>query len=211
MAVNIKQYTLNVAKSLGYITEDLVRDNTIYTTVTENKDTVRELYQGIKDFAKDPLGRIKNTKAVQDYAPIVTDGFNNLLEDIKTGKFYNKDREDQAMMNAIGGDWDFGSDNDFGDFDTSNFDDFGEDLNVSEEPVTEGSSALAAAKMQEVASIKNIKAMDVVGRTTAKAINTTTARSAQYIVQAQQAATQALVNQQAKMFNQVSIDQKSVV
>ena len=195
----IKSYTTNLAKSLGYITFDtLVKDTSLHETVSENKEVVKDLYQGIKDFAKSPRDALKNSPVLGEYSPILKDGFKNLMEDIKTGTIYNKEREDSVWMSSVTGD---GYDTDF-DFDFSGEDAF--DFEGGNEESTVDSSTMAA-KAQSIAAGQNIKAMDIVGKTTAKAINTTTARSAQYIVQAQQASTALIMKQQAKMFNQVSV------
>ncbi|MBP5595453.1 MAG: hypothetical protein J6Y02_08725, partial [Pseudobutyrivibrio sp.] len=195
----IKSYTTNLAKSLGYITFDtLVKDTSLHETVSENKEVVKDLYQGIKDFAKSPRDALKNSPVLGEYSPILKDGFKNLMEDIKTGTIYNKEREDSVWMSSVTGD---GYDTDF-DFDFSGEDAF--DFEGGNEESTVDSSTMAT-KAQSIAAGQNIKAMDIVGKTTAKAINTTTARSAQYIVQAQQASTALIMKQQAKMFNQVSV------
>ena len=194
---NIKSYTVNLAKSLGYLTFDaLVKDTSLHETVSENADVVKDLYQGIKDFAKSPKEALKSNEYMQAYSPILKEGFKNLMDDIKSGTIYNKEREDSVWMSsAMGGD-DYDSDFNFDDFGEMSFDE------VEESPVD---SSTMAAKAQSIATGQNIRAMDIVGKTTAKAINTTTARSAQYIVQAQQASTAMIMKQQAKMFNQVSI------
>ena len=190
-------YSKNLAKSLGYATFDAILGESVFKDAyEENKDSVSEIYQNIRNFAKDPKNTIRNSEFAKEYSPIIKDGFKNLMDDIKSGNIYNKDRADEAMFDSM-----FGGEEGGFDFD---FDDFEDSSSFEEEPITDGSSALAA-KAQTIATGQNIKAMDIVGKTTAKAINTTTARSAQYLAQAQQASTQLILKQQTKMFNQVSV------
>ena len=191
--MGISQYTKNVAKSLGYLTDSFMRDTVIGSTVEENKDTVKDMYQNIKEFTKSPKQYMSNNTMLCGYAPILKEGFDNLIDDIKTGTFYNKSREDSVFMKQMGfDDLDFNLDDmDFG---------FDDDEDSKKESIKDS----IEDKIDTVADINNIKAMDVIGRTTAKAISMSTAKSAEYIVQSQVNATKSILSQQYKMFNQVS-------
>ena len=103
MAVNLVSYLSNLTKSITYAAIDKVEDMTpsLSSFKEDNEELGKELYAAIKDFKT-------TAKKVHDWA-IKTDvyeaadiGFHAIAEDIRTGKFYNKERIDEMNIKAGG-------------------------------------------------------------------------------------------------------------
>lgn len=139
----VTSYFKNVAKSTAYATSDLVVKKFV-PEVADFAETNEELFKAtfatlthFKKSIRMTTIRVKQSDAYKE----INAGLNNVIEDIKTGNFYNKARSDKFADDAgtylaTGGeDWedfdfggldnDDGSLDDFGDFD--DFDDFDDD------------------------------------------------------------------------------------
>ena len=191
-------YMKNVAKSMGYIVQDFVSEYnpTIKDLFSNTKSASENLYQTIRDFKDDnksdkTLGQAFNetTKAI----------FDNFKDDLKTGNWYNKARQEKVFDAAkmMGMDFDldldFGSDEDWGDFDldsddTSSFDD--------------GDKAILSEQKQSTAQI--INSMDRTGYAVASAVNEGQIESAKYIAESNQAGNRALYSLNQKGFASVT-------
>lgn len=189
------RYMRNVGRSLGYaFTETITAANpTISAMFSQAKEQTSNLYHGIKDFSSNIRNFNGNTNSpTKDIKETVEYGFNNLLSDLKSGNWYNKEREEQAVLSAMGMDDDtfnFDLDNDSFDFD---FDD-------------ETDKELSAnAKIQAQSTKKTIEAMDAVGAKTSAAIGAASVHSANYIVRASRANTNALFKLNTQGFSTVS-------
>ena len=184
--VSVPSYIKNVAKSFGYAFEDTFKsyNPVISSLVKETKDTTAEMYQSIKSFKSDSGAKSFDAKGT------VSDVFNNFKDDLKTGNWYNKQRQqaaDNDMIKALG-------------FDMSDFDldleDWGDD------------DTLEATKA-EIASGENntkqiIGAMDVIGYQIAGSVSEATVESANYIVESSRQSTKALYGLNQKGFTQVT-------
>jgi len=109
----------NVGKSLGYTSTELVNEMMPASMefVTSNEDTVSELFTEIRNFRS--IGkRVTDSINANSQIGIGRDVLKNALEDIKSGKIYNKERQ-EAIYNEGLDDFDFGD----GDFEMGN-DDF---------------------------------------------------------------------------------------
>lgn len=160
---NAISYIKNVGKSVTYTSFKVLKDmNPIVQDFNEtNGETISEMYKSIRDLKK-TVRRIPKSVMETEYGKFGKTWLNNALDDIKTGKFYNKERidkyEEQAAANFAGIDnFDFGSDDDFGSF--GDLDSFSND-----EPDTN-------------------EMMDIVGEKASNAVSTAMARSADYIVE----------------------------
>lgn len=179
--MNAFTYLKNVGKSLGYAAVDAFKDinPTTASFIASGKEAGEELFSSVKDFTAsvksaddDPdslLGLAKST---------AKDTIANALSDLKTGKWYNKQRYDDNMSDAVGDmlGMDFESDFDF-DFDEDeNYDD---NDNTEEDVATRNSKAEISAGRQN--TIANIKSMDRVAQKMAGSIGTSNIKAAQYV------------------------------
>lgn len=197
----IAPWVKNAATSLGYIAVGAVgqKSPALKAIITNNKEAVKELYANIKDFkVKDA---IKNNATVSEYTSLAQEGISNILSDLKTGKFYNKERENKVSMEMMGLD-DWGDFGDFGDF--ADFEDSGDSMPDFDDGGDVGSdtAALVASDRKSDAAMAN--AMDSVGAKVSAAVGQATAQSAKYIVASNEASSRALLSGQSKIFQQMS-------
>ena len=163
------------------------------------KEFGSDLYRSIKDF-KENKADIETEKGLTGQLKSgLFEIKSNLIEDIKTGNFYNKQRVKQsedAMMGAMFGE-DFNDgfeDFDFEFEDDESFDDAGNDNSDIEE-----TASLISSSNKELAG-----AIDVVSQKNAGAISMATVESADYIVQAGKQNSKAIYSLANRGFNQVS-------
>lgn len=141
---SVAKYIANVGKSVGYATVQRIdEDNKSIKEFKENNaELFKTIYTDLRNYkttykrATDAISKTKEFQAAQS-------GFKFALEDLKTGKFFNKERInkiDEQTMGIDDASWgiddvniDMGSDDDFGSFDLG-ADDF-----------TTGDKAVAAA------------------------------------------------------------------
>ena len=98
MAANIKISPIlkNLAKSAGYISADIFKSYapTMSSLAETAKETATSGYQAIKDFnssSSDSDGfSVKGFK--NKAGEFIKNTWNNTIEDLKTGKIYNKER-----------------------------------------------------------------------------------------------------------------------
>ena len=93
----------NSLKSIGLVSADVLNSLAPFTT-----PTIKSLYETGTATIKDLRAGGNVTNRVADVLSknaIINDGkkmFSNALKDIRSGKFYNKDREDEALENSFG-------------------------------------------------------------------------------------------------------------
>ena len=195
--VTVSSYIKNVGKSFGYALGDTLEE---YNPVLKNihkqvKDTKEEIYDNIKEF-KAPL----TDKVNSVYATVKKESntvWKNFKSDVKTGKFYNKERassNDDAMMKALGFDMD-----EFNlDFD-DNWDDFGDEDDFNDD---------VSSKIEVNSGVQNTKAiigsMDTVGASIANTVAGTTVESAAFLAENSNQNTKALYSLNQKGFNTMS-------
>lgn len=118
----------NVIKSVGMSTADIIKETlpATFDFVETNKEPAMELYQQLRQESPKLYGKLL-TDAVEknEYIGIAKSFVKNAIDDLKSGKLYNKDREGESVAAAMGDeDFNFGSDDDFNfDDDDFNFDD----------------------------------------------------------------------------------------
>lgn len=107
----VKQYMGNVKKSLFTEGTRLFKEQFFpnLTSTWENSSATREI---LKSMTKDKNLISNVTKAISSHPAMqdINQGFKNALEDLKTGKWVNTEREDKAMESAFGFDDEFGMD-----------------------------------------------------------------------------------------------------
>lgn len=128
----------NVIKSVGYATADIVKEtipSAFEFTESNGKDAM-QLYTDLRqDGPKSVTKMLAESMEKNAYMKIASDAISNTRDDIKTGKFYNREREERAVL----GDDDFtfgdGEEFDFS-FDENEFDEFEDtgDSKLSEAP-----------------------------------------------------------------------------
>jgi hypothetical protein len=101
----------NVAKSLGYTSTELITTlaPSMGEFITENKDYAKELATDLREM-KDKNKRFTSLFDSNAQMGIAKDALKNALDDIKTGKIYNRDRQDSLYDD----DFDMGGDDGFG-------------------------------------------------------------------------------------------------
>ena len=178
---NAVTYIKNVGKSIGYASFDVAKDMVpvFHDFAETNGELVTDMYKSIRNIkkkVKDSPNKIMNTK----YGQFGKTFKDNLFSDIKSGKFYNKERIESSMGSSFGGeDFDFDFDSDGGDL---NFDDLDRSFDVSND--TPSSNEM----------------MDIVGEKTSTAISNAVARSAEYIVESNTQSNKAMYNQMTAIY-----------
>ena len=185
---NLKQtssnWLKNITKSLGYATLDIIEDTipSIYEFGSDNLDTVNEIMNSFRDSSGKEAMISQGMEKISPLMRVGGRGLQYALEDIKSGKFYNKERADEItkryddfaeddMFNFDDEDFDFGDDfgdDDFDEDDIFNFDDEESDAQVIVKPIKienrsiANTDVLPAAKM-----ISTMNAENTVGTMTA--------------------------------------------
>ena len=130
--MNAITYIKNVGKSFGYVVWDTAKDMNpaIKSAIDTNSEIAKEMYAAVKDF-KGTTAKIKGSITSSGYWELGKEAVSNTFEDLKTGKWYNKERKDQIddeLISGMMGDDNFDFDDDFSFDDTDgggepNFDD----------------------------------------------------------------------------------------
>lgn len=173
MASAVK-YLSNVTKSVKYAAIDALKDLNpiIVEGVEENADVAKVTYSSIKNF-KTIVPKAAKSLADSQVGELAREAKKNLLEDLKSGKFYNRERANRVENDLV---------NSFVDDDYSEFmvdgdnDDLGFDTDSNEFLVD---------------------AMDEVGEKTSSAVGQVLAKTAEYQVEATRQSTTRILAQSA--------------
>ena len=111
MLNKVAQYAKNVGKSVIYSAADVAGE--MFTNpksfVEENKESLKGAYNSVRDY-RTTFKRVKDRIQKSDVYVAASVGVNSLIEDIKTGDWYAKDRETRLTEKfgglGIGDDWD---------------------------------------------------------------------------------------------------------
>ena len=123
--VDPKTYASNVLKSARYITTKTIKelDPDIKNYIEDNGSYLKEMYESVKDykgFIRNTVNKVLGETGYDDLKKVK----GNILEDLRTGKFYNEEREEsnnEELMNSmLGGGFDFDFDFDDEDSGSSN-------------------------------------------------------------------------------------------
>ena len=94
--LKVREYMKNVGKSITYAASDVMSEH--YETLNDFKNTNREVFKeayiAVKDY-RSTFARVKTQIVKSDIYTAANLGINNIISDIKTGKFYNKERENE--------------------------------------------------------------------------------------------------------------------
>ena len=183
------KYLSNVAKSVKYASIDVLKsyNPVVVDAIETNEDVSKAVYSGIKNY-RQIYSKTKTAIAKSEIGELAGELKHNLLADLKSGKFYNKEREERAMNDAVMGadlgfddaDFGFGGDDDLG---FGSDDDMGFDDNVSISDT-----------------------LDSVGERASNAINNVSVRSAEYQVEANRQSTNKLMGHLTVLSSQLHGD-----
>ena len=134
--VDPNTYAKNVLKSIKYVATETAKgvNPTLTNYISDNVSAAKDMYYAVKDFkgtVRNELGKMVGEENLDS----LKDVKKNILDDLKTGKFYNAEREDAAIgafaesMGMTGFDFD---DEDF-DFDDDNKEESSSDSSESSE------------------------------------------------------------------------------
>lgn len=164
------KYASNVAKSVGFISVNVIKglNPTLSNYVSDSVSDVKDIYDDLKGKG----GGIK--EFFSDKTSLIKDGLGNAFEDLKSGNFYNPDRQNRNLSAAFSFD-----DNEFNDFFSIDDDD--------------DSSSTKESKSDDDNSV----AMAAVAGTIANTSKVSTNR----LTKTNRQNTQAMMLHNAKMFN----------
>lgn len=190
----ISAYIKNVAKSFGYAIGDELSSYSpvIFSLAKETKETATELYDGISSFTYSVSSPDENSIR-STIKSTVQDLWKNTKDDLKTGNWYNKERQEQ-LSNAGGAALGF----------DMNMDDWDLDFDWDDEDSSGADSIAASVSADAKMASEMMDTMDEVGFKVSEAINQGTVASANYIVKSNNIASRALYNLNSRGFATVS-------
>lgn len=114
----VTEYIKNLGRSVGYAAIDVIKEPTENITdfMETNEDLFKVVYSATKNY-KQTLRTVDRSIKRSKIYEAANAGFSALKDDIKTGKFYNKEREDRFGLESFGDDF-----ADFSEFESDNFD-----------------------------------------------------------------------------------------
>ena len=188
---SVAKYVYNVGKSIGYSTIDVVKNSNpfIVDFVEENADLAKIAYETIKDF-KGSLKKGKDYALQSKVGEFAIQYKKSLFEDLKSGNWYNKEREQQLNLKALGssfeddGDWDLGDDDSWLKDDSTDFNADDDDWNLDD--MLEGEEAIASNSVN--------------------AINNATVRSAEYVAKSNASALFEMQKHNEALFGKLNLN-----
>lgn len=160
--VDPKTYAQNVLKSAGYIASETIKgvNPTLTSYITDSASYAKDMYSDLKDIRGLIRRKIDNVSGAGT-SDELKEVKSNIIDDLRTGKFYNKERTESKQMEwmkAEGLSFDF------------DFDDFDKDLEADELGSSESSSATdttiksaAAGIAMSNEQISNISTARIIG------------------------------------------------
>ena len=187
--VDPKTYASNVLKSARYITTKTIKelDPDLTSYVQDSRSYIKEMYEGIKDyksFIKNTVNKVLGETGYDDLKKVK----GNILEDLRTGKFYNEEREkanEEELFKSMG----FGFDFDF------NFDDEDTDSSDNEKTANEDDASKRASVADSVAGI--------LGNVT-KTQRSTSVASTKSLLKGSRANTAAMMAHTERLFSSIN-------
>ena len=148
----VTEYIKNVGKSVGYAAIDAVKEptETMSDFMETNEDLFKVIYSATKNYKRTIRLIDRSIKQSKIYEAAGL-GIQNIKDDLKTGKLYNKQREDQQGMEGFMGS-EFA---DFSDFETDEANYRYDEDDYSDESVDSGTSATVKAMSQTANGLSN--------------------------------------------------------
>lgn len=194
----VSSYVKNVGKSIGLASIDVIKENTESTTefIKSSKEAfvnMRDAFKDKKDAIKSQASDVKNNKMFK----YLNTAINNLKDDIKTGDFYNKKREDEMVSKSFG----------FDELDSMfNDDTFDFDLDDDEED-----KEVASSTKQKKSALNKVEdSINASISASAYSTSTAVARGTDLVVNANMASTQMLMNNMDKSSASINASMASV-
>ena len=180
--VDPKTYARNVIKSAGYITTATIKgvNPTLTQYVTDTTNSAREMYRSVRDYKSTIRNKVNSVLGETGYEDLKKIK-GNIMDDLRTGKFYNPEREaenEKDLMEKMG-------------FTAFNFDDidFDVDENVGEKVADETATASSINTLAEKIT---------------KTQRSASATSAKSIIKGGRVNTAAMMAHDEKMFGQLN-------
>ena len=126
----------NVIKSIGYASADIIKETipSTFEFVESNGKEALDLYQQLReDGPKSITKMVADGASKNQYIKIANEAISNIKDDIKTGKLYNKEREEKSVYADGDDDFEFTFGEDDEDFS------FGGDDETESEEIDDGS------------------------------------------------------------------------
>ena len=185
----VPMYIKNVAKSIKYSGKNYLQEAMPESAdfLTTNSEILREVTTDLRNY-KTIYQSAKAWWNDNSFSKTLQEAKNNAIKDLKTGNFYNYDRENKATFE--GSDWE----EVLGGFD--------EDIKNATSGFSE--ETINAQNMTTNAIGRNTEATVGIMSAVGKAVSETTANSAQFIVNAQNEATAKNMVNNYKMFSNVT-------
>ena len=100
--VDPKTYARNVIKSAGYITTATIKgvNPTLTQYVTDTTNSAREMYRSVRDYKSTIRNKVNSVLGETGYEDLKKIK-GNIMDDLRTGKFYNPEREAQNENSII--------------------------------------------------------------------------------------------------------------
>lgn len=184
----VTNYLKNVVKSVAFVARDVVKEDLVPDVADfaeANKDFVKATVANIRIPSMKDRRNINAMLKSKIFQP-VDYGFKNIMQDLKTGDFYARSREDQDLADLAGFD--------FGDLD--DLSEFGIDSNWEKDLENGASSSNVITKGEA----KIIESVEKSGAAQAQATVMAVVASNDKVVQNARANTAVLFQQQEKMF-----------
>lgn len=180
--VDPKTYARNVIKSAGYITTATIKgvNPTLTQYVTDTTNSAREMYRSVRDYKSTIRNKVNSVLGETGYEDLKKIK-GNIMDDLRTGKFYNPEREEQVgkdLMEKMG-------------FTAFNFDDidFDVDENVGEKVADDTATASSINTLADKIT---------------KSQRSASATSAKSIIRGGRVNTAAMMAHDEKMFGQLN-------
>ena len=193
---NALQYIANLGKSVTYSAIDKVKDmNPVVTEFAErNSELGKILYESIKDFKGTSI-KLRDIALKSKVGEFAIEYKKAFFEDLKSGKFYNREREERMQIRASGDLLNFDVGDPFAELESGDSSDVdGFDFGDSDKDWDIGADDEFLADQ-----------IDKVGEKTANAIAYATGRSAEYIVASNKQAVSALQKHNEYLVGKISI------
>lgn len=194
--INVAKYISNLGKSVAYSAVDRFKDRneTIGEFTESNADLFKSIHDSVRNY-KLTFNKTQNTFKQSKMYSGAEAVKQSLFEDLRTGKFYNKDearRSLAASAMGFGDGWDMGDD-DFDMDDDFNMDD---DWDVDETPKKSSSRSGDNTAM--------VNAIHSASMESSRATSMSIARTGEYIVESQKTSSQMLYMQNMQTFNMMN-------
>lgn len=192
MANNVASYIKNLGKSVVYSAVDEFKREIAPNTVEfidTNKDLFKEIYSAARDMRK-TMNRAKTSIVNTKLYEAADVGWNTLQDSIRTGKFYDMERQKEIELSAWG---------ETGDMDLGGFDDFDDSMPGFDDEDDDWGSLSDVGK----GDIHISNTVEQSAKISSKVISDTVAKTGKYIADTQKASTHMMYMQNLNMISAI--------